>query len=300
MLTEIQLAQRKNGIGGSDAAKVCGIVPSPLQVYNDKKGLSPEVEQNRYMYWGSRHEPTIRDVYQEMKGVHVEEKEMITSEKYPWMFANIDGWIPEKNAVLECKTSTEFLRDQWGEEGTDKIPARYLIQCAHYAIVTDCDYVDIAVLIGTSDFRLYKYNRVKELEEQIIEKEKIFWHEHILKSMPPKPMTSEEAEEVYKTVSKNDYIYAPNPVREMIRTVSSLKDKIKYLEDEKKGIEESLKIGLEGHGGYRDEVGNVLVSWLPESRKSVDVKALQQKMPDAWRMFLRNSSSRVFRLKKGH
>lgn len=299
MLTEKQLQDRKKGIGGSDAAKVCGVIPSPLEVYNDKLGLSDNNPENDYMYWGSKLEDDILEAYSEKTGLLVNQRDMIVCEKYPWMIANIDGWIPEKNSVLECKTANAYSKDQWGEEGTDRFPVQYLMQCAHYAIVTECNHVDLAVLIGGNDFRVYRYNRLQKLEEAIIEKEKEFWFNNILKKISPNPMTSAEVQKIYKIINTDDYIYAEAPIFDMIKKVDSLRVSIKKLEDEKNNIEESLKLGIGEHAGYIDETGNRLVTWLPQSRSSVDITALKTASPDIYEQFLKNSTSRVFRVSKG-
>lgn len=299
MLTEQQLINRKKGIGGSDAAKVCGVIPSPLQVYNEKLGLSDFNADNVHMYWGKKLEDDVLEAYTEKTGLLVTKRDQITSEKYPWMMANIDGWIPEKNAVIECKTANVYTKDQWGEEGTDRFPVQYLLQCAHYAIVTDCEYVDLAVLIGGSDFRIYRYKRLKKLEDAVIEKEKIFWHENILKKVMPDPMTSEEVQSLYKVINTDDFVYAEPPIVDMIKKADALNMSIKKLEEEKNKIEESLKLGLGEHAGYIDSTGNKLVTWLPQSRSSIDITKLKNTSPDIYKQFLRSSTSRVFRISKG-
>jgi predicted phage-related endonuclease len=74
----------------------------------------------------------------------------------------------------------------WGEEGTDQLPESYLIQSAWYAAVCDVPKVDIAVLIGGQDFRIYTYHRNKEFEDKLIKIACNFWYNHIEKRIPPK------------------------------------------------------------------------------------------------------------------
>ncbi len=58
--------------------------------------------------------------------------------------------------------------------------------CFYYAAICNVDRVDIAVLIGGQDFRIYTYNRNREFEEKIIKIAHKFWTKNILQKAPPK------------------------------------------------------------------------------------------------------------------
>jgi len=64
------LAERKRGIGGSDAAAILGLSKfrTPLQVYLDKIGQAPPIEETAPMRWGKKLEPLILDEYEQIKG----------------------------------------------------------------------------------------------------------------------------------------------------------------------------------------------------------------------------------------
>ncbi len=80
--------------------------------------------------------------------------------------------------------------------------------------------------------------------------------------------------------------------------LKSLESKDKDLDKKKEELEETIKLGLENHAGFVDEVGNKLVSWIQQSRNSVDVSSLKINVPDIYNKFLKNSTTRVFRLKE--
>ena len=106
--------------------------------------------------------------------------------EHEFLAANIDRWVGNKEYVLECKTAGFMMSKEWGEEGSDSIPESYLIQSAWYAAICDVPKVDIAVLIGGQDFRIYSYVRNKEFEDKLIKIACNFWHNHVLKRIPPK------------------------------------------------------------------------------------------------------------------
>lgn len=55
------LEGRRRGIGGSDVAAVLQLSPwrTPLDVWNDKLGLSPEHEMTSSLYWGTTLEQVV-------------------------------------------------------------------------------------------------------------------------------------------------------------------------------------------------------------------------------------------------
>ena len=190
-LTEEILRERKTGIGGSECAAVLGLSKwaSPLDIYLSKISDDINIEQTEPQKWGHALEPLVIKEYENVTNQEVEQPNtIIKNEKYPWLLANIDGKVKDKNIILEAKT-TRFFNDEWGEPYTDEIPQQYLLQCAHYCIVLgdNISKVDIAVLAGGQEFRIYQYERNKQLEEMIIQGTHDFWENHIKKRMPPDP-----------------------------------------------------------------------------------------------------------------
>ena len=79
--------------------------------------------------------------------------------KYDFMLANVDRLIVGEKVGLECKTTSEYVKDQWEE---DEVPDHYILQCQHYMAVTGYIGWWIAVLIGGNKFR-YKYIPVMKI-----------------------------------------------------------------------------------------------------------------------------------------
>ena len=69
-LTAEQLATRSTGLGGSDAAVACGVSrwKTPYQLYLEKRGEVPPIEQTEPMRWGHLLEPLVRQEYSERTG----------------------------------------------------------------------------------------------------------------------------------------------------------------------------------------------------------------------------------------
>ena len=186
MLTEEQLLERKSGIGGSDAGAILGVSPwtTPLELYLEKTGQSPGIEQTEVMEWGSRLEAAVADAAAERMGVPLSPcAEQLVHPAYPWMIANLDREIPGK-AIVEIKT-TGFRDDAWGEAGTDQIPPQYLAQVSHYMAVRDYDLAYVPVLfMAERKLNIYEVHRDAELEALLIQAESDFWNECVVKRIP--------------------------------------------------------------------------------------------------------------------
>lgn len=59
------LLHRRNGIGGSDLAAICGISKwrTPMHVYLEKLGETPEEQMGEAAEWGTRLEPLVADKF---------------------------------------------------------------------------------------------------------------------------------------------------------------------------------------------------------------------------------------------
>ncbi|GED71215.1 hypothetical protein BRE01_49170 [Brevibacillus reuszeri] len=179
------LEYRRLGIGGSDAAAICGMsrYKSPMGVYLEKLGELPPVEDNPKMKAGRKLEPVIADWFAEDTGYKVWRQNAIFQHpEHPFMLANIDRWLPGLNAGLECKNTSEYCKDDWS--GT-QAPTEYILQCNHYMAVTGADRWFIVVLIGGWDLQWRVIERDEELIKNLITIEKGFWEDHVMAKMPP-------------------------------------------------------------------------------------------------------------------
>ena len=79
------LKYRRRGIGGSDAAAVCGIsrYKSPFELWLDKTGQLTEQEAGEPAYWGTQLEPVVRNEFQKRSGIEVKSlKHMLQIQHY--------------------------------------------------------------------------------------------------------------------------------------------------------------------------------------------------------------------------
>ena len=190
------LKYRKRGIGGSDAGAVCGLNPyrTAMQVYQDKITEDTEDLDNEAMRQGREFEDYVARRFMEATGKKVRRANaMFYDEKHPFMLADVDRMVVNENAGLECKTASPYMAEKWAD---GKIPLSYQIQCLHYMSVCKADAWYIAVLIYGREFKYYKIERDEEMLADLIQIEKDFWENHVLKKVLPKPDGPELADSV--------------------------------------------------------------------------------------------------------
>lgn len=189
------LAERRTGIGGSDAAAVLGLSPyrSRLALYLDKRGeLQEEAPESDDMLWGRLLEPVVRQRYSDVTGRTVKMLSGLARHpRHPWMIGSLDGFVEGERVIYEGKTARRS--DGWGEPGTDQVPEHYALQVQHYLAVTGYEAADIAVLIAGSSFRMYRIDADRELQDMLFEAEREFW-EMVQRGEPPEPDLSRESD----------------------------------------------------------------------------------------------------------
>lgn len=251
------LADRRTGIGGSDAAALIGLSPFKTEhdVYMEKVGLSPPSEPSMRMEAGLRLEPVLAEWYANEKGVHVKQHPMERHEKYPFMIAHVDRLVyddivkhdrlPLIAGLLEIKTADVRFAWLWGEPGTDSVPDVYNLQCQHYLSVTGLKWADIAVLIGGNDFRIYRVPRNDELIKNLIRIEKDFWTYHVEKQIPPEVAGTEASKKLLAALYPHDSgheVLADDKIDPVVQEYFEHTEQIKNLESAKLLRENQIKV----------------------------------------------------------
>ena len=193
--------------------------------------------------------------------------------------AVVDGCITA-GKLLECKTSSAFSKNDWGEPGTDQVPPLYLVQCAWYMAITECEAADLAVLIGNSDFRIYTIERDFELEGLILSHATNFWHEHVLSQTPPQPINSQDAAILFPKEAEGLSVEADEDLLKCIDQYQDVWTKSQTLSDEC----ERLKLEILNYMGQAEKLthlGKLLATWkCAKASSRIDTKALALAHPE--------------------
>ncbi|KAF5045664.1 YqaJ-like viral recombinase domain protein [anaerobic digester metagenome] len=294
------LVLRQKGIGGSDAGAILGLNKwkTPFQVYLDKTEPIADDEQSESAYWGVTLEDLVAREFTKRTGKKVRRNNrMLISSEYPWMIANLDREVVGEDSILECKTTNAFMAKEW--DG-DEIPASYIIQIQHYLAVTGAKKAYVAVLIGGQKFIWKEIQRDEELIQTIIDLERRFWADHVLKGVPPALDGSSAAEkylkEKYTMADPGSSIDLKGEFNEQIEQYLSLQESIKELTTKANAIENGLKNEMgDTEAGFTPKYQ---VLWKNVVTARFDSKAFKAQHPDLADRFMKETSSRRFTVKQ--
>ena len=279
---------RTKYIGGSDIGAILGLsrFRSPLEVWMEKTGKENKKIDSLPLRFGSFAEEFVANEYARSTGFElIHDESIFVHPKHSFMSAHIDRFVLEAadsapSRILECKTANPFSSSEWGEVGSDEVPMSYLCQCIWYMTITGMKYCDLAVLFGNSDFRIYEIARDKALEEMVIGKATAFWHDYVLKDMPPPASSIADCQTLFSKGNPNQSVEANAETVELTRRLQLLNSEIEVREEEISSIKQTIMTQM-GQAETLTYQGKVLATWkAPKPSFRLDGKQLEIDHPE--------------------
>jgi len=283
---------RRLGIGGSDVAAIMGLSPwkTPLNIYFEKV-RGDTVHDDKNLVRGRQLEKYILEDYADHNDVELDvSSPFVQSTEFPFLIGNIDARVKNKNVLVEAKSS-KFRSFDW-----DGLPIYYTTQVAHYAMITDCDYVDIPVVfLQPWDYQCFRYNRDLAFEKKMKDTCVQFWESNVLKNIPPQPENPDDARSLF-SISTEKSQKATETAKKAVEEIK----KIHFLQERLHKKENDLKLAVmmemqDAQALLDDDIP--LVTWKTQTSKRIDSARLKKENPVIFSEFLKESSSRVFRIK---
>lgn len=295
MARERWLEARRGSLGGSDAAAVLGLNPyaSPYSVWAEKTGRVPDKTDNEAMRLGRDLEGYVAVRWQEETGKKTRRvNAMLYNRAIPFAHANIDRWVVGENAGLECKTTSVLNLKQF-KGGA--YPERYYAQCLHYMAVTGAARWYLAVLVLNKGLLCFTVERDEEEIAALLRREEAFWR-LVQSDTPPEPDGSAATEEALRRVYPGGGAAIELTGQEaLLERYAALTAKKGDAEAELAQIRQTL---MEKLGDAENATcGDWRVSWKTQTRRSLDMEALQSAYPQL-APFYRSTESRVLRIAK--
>lgn len=197
---------RSGGIGGSDAGIVMNVsqYKTPYQLWEEKTGKrKAEFITNDAIEKGNALEPVMFDLFKVLYGSKYEVIDTkaisLTSKKYSFMRANLDGALIERSTgrkgILEIKSTTIHNGSMLKEWKDDHMPITYFFQCLHYLYVTGFDFVVLYAILdipwgdelGKQETRVMIVNRDDVIEDIKVYRDTAFWFWNLIKTNTPPP-----------------------------------------------------------------------------------------------------------------
>lgn len=280
------IADRKRGIGGSDAAAVLGISPwkTPLSVWLDKTGRAPEQPETEAMRIGTELEDYVARRYCESTGREVRRhNRMIVSGH---LLGDVDRLVvPPGSAIaalkgeirtdriLECKTTS-------GAGWDGEVPAYYQTQVQHYmGLCPTVLAADVAVLfVVPKRFEVIAVQRDDDVIAAMRERLEAWWARYVDADVPPPP----ECEDDCKMLWSASRPIKTGATEEIARAVSALREKseaIKVLDRDVSMLKARIMASMGDADTLVGQDGRSLATWRSQKDKeTVDWAAVAQEM----------------------
>lgn len=217
MLSTAAQKKRSKGIGSSEIAMLVYLPDEhgdlkPLSpwggrhtLWRRKTGKDDEKKAASYMTRGQYMEDGLMNWYAHDTGIAWAKPKTVRHSEFPYVVDSCDGLtFPKGTAVkamkeyiskgtgvqalrcLEAKTSSVWKRDEWGEAGTDEVPAYYLVQCQWHMgnHVTQERICDVPMDNGTkrSDYHVHFD---EELWMSLVGMAERFWVDYVVADKEP-------------------------------------------------------------------------------------------------------------------
>jgi predicted phage-related endonuclease len=303
---------RRRYVGGSDIGPLLGISPwkSPVDVYLAKTADEPPVGRERKIFRrGKRWESVVAEMLTEELTYRGHKVDIIgTNRRFQdsehQMFASeIDFEIilddePDITNV-ELKTVTPFAANKWGQSESDDIPVWYTAQCMWGLGVAPGQRKRsiLAALFGADELRTYFVGRDDEVIAGMRSHALTFWHEHLLKKVPPPPVNISDVQKLFPK-DLRPVVIATDAIHEDYLRLRAIKAQIKACDAEFEAIEfRVMKFMRDAGQLLLPDSDKPVISWQPRAQTSFDFEGLKAAHPAIHRQFQIKGSCRPFVLK---
>jgi putative phage-type endonuclease len=298
MQTKEQIADRVNFIGGSDIAAVLGLSrwKTPLEVWAEKTGQiePPDLSGKLQVELGIELEETVAKLFSKRTGKKVRRcNAMLYHQDYKFLAGHIDRDIVGENAILECKTASDYKTKEWKE---DEIPIEYVLQCHFYMAITGSDKAYLACLLGNTKFEIKEIPRDNDTIEKIIKQAVFFWETCVMTKQMPMVSHSDSdvLSQLFPTAKYEDAVDLDDKVEFAAKEIA-------FLETEKEKLEEKINLHK---NNIRAALGdnalgltyNYKITWKNQNITRIDTSRLKESLPDIYKSYSNTTTNRVLRI----
>lgn len=280
------LAERKSGIGGSEAAAILGLShwTTPVQVWLDKTGRAEPKEETEAMRIGTELEDFVARRYCQETGRTVQRFNRMIHKGC--LLGNFDRLVvPDGEKVashmgevrtdtlLECKTSSR----EWDGE----VPPYYLVQVLHYqGLEPRLQHADVACLfLGRKHFEIFRVERDDELIARMQERLIAWWEEFVVGNKMPPPMNEADCRLIWARSNPGKKVVANAEIEDKLLRYA----KAKADEKTAKGIAAEMQSAICAFIGEAEVLtgldGKPLLTWKSaKDSTTTDWEALARKL----------------------
>ena len=238
---------RTKTLGGSDMGTIMGCNPykDRVDLWLEKTGRVAPVDLSNKpaVIWGNLQEEMILDYYDMIHQTKIERDEHIRGLTPDFIVANIDGYCPKENLLIEAKTASFMAYVKlWGEGFPDlagvlvnekeQIPASYMCQIQLYMWAKNATAGKLVLKADSCTYVEYPIARNQKLIDEMIEAAQEFWH-LVQTDKQPKPRTYDEAMKLWFPLKEELAVTADDECMLAWQMLKEMKDEEERLEERK-------------------------------------------------------------------
>lgn len=284
LIEKTDLGDRRTYIGGSDIGAIMGRsrYRTPVDVYFQKIGDTPEFQGNEATRWGNILEAVVAAEYARENGVKViRDRKLYRHDQFPYMVGHIDRRVLNApgGKVLEVKTAGKWFKPADWE---DEPPSDYVLQVQWYMGLTGWQDADLVALLAGQDFRTYSIPRDEFVIQEAFETAKEFWA-RVQERNPPPPRNEDDCKKLW-SLDNAETAIATDIEETMIKELREVQARIKSDEAREGELKTRLMEYMKPRAYLVDIAGNKLASWKNDSE--LETERLIAEHPDEVAPFL--------------
>lgn len=311
MITEQQRKRRKSGLFASDVAAI--MTGNGVRVALEKMG---EIEGENLddvpnVQLGNILEAPVLDAYERETGYSlIRSPDTILHPSLKWLGCHLDANAPDAGRVVEAKAFSVFSRGEWGEPGTDEVPAARMWQCMAQMAITGATYADIPICFvnekalvqyltsGTVPIEIYTIPSNADLIDYMITECEKVWRCVETRNLP-EPVNVGDAELIYRKSKEGVIVEADDEITRVYLALAKAREELKHAEDDKAKLESHIKAYM-GNASELRRNGETLATWKNNKDSEVfDKDAFKKANPALYAQFLKpKAGARPFLFKE--
>lgn len=310
-ITEEQRARRKSGIYASDVAAI--MTGNGVRVALEKMGeLEAEnLDDVPNVQLGNILEAPVLDAYESATGYTlIRSPDTMTHPMHKWLGCHLDAHAPDAGRVVEAKAFSVFSRGEWGEPGTDEVPAARLWQCMAQMAITGASLADIPICFvnekalvqfltsGTVPIEIYTIPSNADLIDYMIDECAKVWR-CVETGNLPEPVNVGDAELIYRRSKEGAVAEADEKIFQLYEALGGARAALKAAEDDKASIESRIKAFMADASELRFQ-GRTLATWRSnKDGEQFDKDAFKKAYPEIYKQFAKpKAGARPFLFKE--
>ena len=162
-------------------------------------------------------------------------------------------------------------------------------------MITGAKICVFGVLIGGDDFRIYRVPRDDEVIVALRAREVAFWRDHVVTLKAPAPADANDIAFLYPR-DAGTAVEASAEAQLAVAELKSLNVEATEIERRISGCKDAIKRAMGGAARLTIN-GRDAATWKTQTANRFDQRAFQEAHPALFEQFIKQTESRVFRLK---